>query len=460
MKTKPPTEPPVPDPSISKPQRSFAQEVLTLMGGRFFIVAIGFLSTVIISRQLGPEGKGILVALLVFPTLFVSLAEMGIRQATVHHLGQKQYADVDIAGMAYYFLLCFSGLGVVLCALLYWRLDNPNFTLPMIGLGLLYIPLFLTVSYSSGILLGKESIAQFNQVQCLRIFLRLIFLVLLVWLAQAYVVGAIAALILSLAVNFVYTLWLASRHVPLRIRFNAQIAREMLSLGVVYALALFMININYKIDVVLLERLSSATEIGQYNTGVVITELIWQLPAALGVVVFSRSANVDNNKADRRAFTHKIAQLLRITLAVSIGVAIVLAAIAPFLIPFLYGEAFRPSVRVLQLLMPGVVILTIFKVLNMDLAGKGRPEVSLAIFAPAAVLNIGLNWVWIPRYGANGAAIASTVSYAISAIVFMFAYAKINQITIWQLLKYQRSDFSLLSELAIKLKNKLKNKLK
>jgi O-antigen/teichoic acid export membrane protein len=436
----------------SPQQHSFAAEIFTVMGGKVFMVVVGFLSTIVVSRQLGPEGKGVFAALLIFPLLFVSLAEMGIRQATVHHLGKNEYADRNIVGMTYCFLLIFSSLGIGICAWLYWQFANPNFTTTMIGLALLYIPLYLIVSYSSGILLGKGAIAQFNRVQCVPIFLRLLFLVLLVWWLQADVVGAIAAAILALALNAIYTLWLASRYVPVRVGFNPKIAREMLGLGLVYALALFIINVNYKIDVLLLERLSSAVEIGQYNTGVVITELIWQLPGALGVVVFSRSANVNNSIADRLAFTHKIAQLLRITLAISIVAAILLSAIAPILIPLLYGDAFQPSVRVLQLLMPGVVILTIFKVLNMDLAGKGKPAVALAVFAPSAVLNVGLNLAWIPRYGANGAAIASTISYSISAIVFMFVYAHLNQITIAQLLRYQKSDFSLLTQLIARFK--------
>jgi O-antigen/teichoic acid export membrane protein len=429
----------------------FAREIVTMVSGRVFIVVVGFLSTVVISRQLGPEGKGILEAVLIFPTIFVTLAEMGIRQSTVHYLGKKQFPEPEIVGMLYYFLIGFSGLGMGICALLYWQLANPNFTAPMIGLALLSIPLYLVASYSSGVFLGKEAIAQFNRIQCLPRFLKLLFLVLLVWLAQIDVVGAIGALILALAVNGGYALWSVARMVPLQISFNTKLARKMLSLGMVYALSLFIVNINYKIDVVLLERLSTAAEIGQYNTGVVITELIWQLPAALGVVVFSRSANVGKSSADRREFTQKIAKLLRVTLAISIVAAIFLAAIAPILIPLLYGDAFQPSVRVLQLLIPGVVILTIFKVLNMDLAGKGRPEVSLTIFVPAAILNIGLNWLWIPTYGANGAAMASTISYSISAIAFMFVYAYINQITIGQLLRYQKSDFFFLTKLLNKL---------
>ena len=132
--------------------------------------------------------------------------------------------------------------------------------------------------------------------------------------------------------------------------------------------------------------------------------------------------------------------------------AIALFVAAPILIPIVYGEAFLPSARVLQILIPGVVTFTIFKVLNMDLAGKGRPEISLAVFSPAVLVNITLNLMWIPKYGANGAALASTISYSLSAILFLFVYAHVVKIKVTSLLDFQISDWDFISKFPTKLR--------
>lgn len=418
-------------------RRSFVREVLSVMGSKLFIIATGFVTTIILSRLLGPDGKGILTSLLIFPTLFVSLAEMGIRQATIHHLGKQKYSENNIISVVLSLLLFSSFLGVIFCGVIYRFLNNQNFTILMILLALLFIPLNLISSYSRGILLGKEKINLFNRISCVPVLIRLFLVILLVWLANTHIIGAIFANLIAASVTALYALWLVSKYASLKIKFIPKIAKEMLSLGVIYAIALFVMNLNYKIDIVLLERLSSAAEIGQYTTGVTITELIWQLPAALGVVLLSRSANAK----DSQVFTWKVAKLLRVTILISIAGAVALSLAAPILIPTVYGQAFLPSARVLQILMPGVVTFTIFKVLNMDLAGKGRPEISLAVFSPAVLVNIALNFMWIPKYGANGAALASTISYSLSTIVFLFVYARVVDIKVTSLLKFQVSDW-------------------
>jgi Na+-driven multidrug efflux pump len=42
-----------------------------------------------------------------------------------------------------------------------------------------------------------------------------------------------------------------------------------------------------------------------------------------------------------------------------------------------------------------------------------------AILSVAVILNLGLNLLWIPRWGITGAALASTVSYCLSSALFL-----------------------------------------
>ena len=104
-----------------------------------------------------------------------------------------------------------------------------------------------------------------------------------------------------------------------------------------------------------------------------------------------------------------------------------------------------------RLLLPGIVAFTVFKVLNMDLAGKGRPWVSLYVAVPAVLLNVALNLYFIPRYGANGAALASTVSYTVSALAFLIVYARAVDMPLGELLTYRRSDFDFFGKLRARL---------
>jgi O-antigen/teichoic acid export membrane protein len=131
---------------------------------------------------------------------------------------------------------------------------------------------------------------------------------------------------------------------------------------------------------------------------------------------------------------------------VALFLGFLLFIISAYFIPFVYGMNFSPSVLVLRILLPGVIVMTAFKVLNMDLASKGKPIVSLIAFIPALILNIILNIMWIPLFGINGSALASTVSYIFGALLFLSLYSRVLQIPIREIMMFQLRDFDSLKE--------------
>ena len=154
-------------------------------------------------------------------------------------------------------------------------------------------------------------------------------------------------------------------------------------------------------------------------------------------IVFSRSAI----SKDDKTFSLKVAQLLRVSFIVIAIVSLLLLLFSESIILMMYGEKFKGSTTVLKYLLPGVVLLTIFKVMNMDLAGKGKPWISMKAMLPALVINVLLNVILIPTLGAKGAAISSTVSYTIAGILFLYFYSKASGLTIKVIVGYRRQDF-------------------
>jgi O-antigen/teichoic acid export membrane protein len=212
---------------------------------------------------------------------------------------------------------------------------------------------------------------------------------------------------------------------------------------VLFALALFVIQLNYKVDIMLMHRLTTVSEIGVYTIGVGIAQLTWALPQGITTALFSHSANAK----DEQVFSRKVARLFRITVLIALMLIAGLYIMTPYVIPILYGEEFRRSVRVLQLLLPGVFCLLSLKILNMDLAGRGRPGISLCIMLPALLINIFLNILLLPRYGAYGAAIATSASYSVGGIGMMMLYCRVSGLTLRELWRYGKSDFDFVKQL-------------
>jgi O-antigen/teichoic acid export membrane protein len=118
--------------------------------------------------------------------------------------------------------------------------------------------------------------------------------------------------------------------------------------------------------------------------------------------------------------------------------------IVPYAIPLLYGHAFDRSVTVVQHIIPGIIFFVIVRILSSSLAGLGKPWAIILIFLPALLVNVALNFLWIPAYGCIGAAWATNVSYISGSLVLLFVYARITKTTLWSLIMFRREDFQIL----------------
>jgi O-antigen/teichoic acid export membrane protein len=272
--------------------------------------------------------------------------------------------------------------------------------------------------------------------------------VLLIVVLALGVKGAMVAMVAGPLIMSILLLVKNDFHKFFKLIPEMGIIRNMLSLGVIYALSLLAINLNYKLDVIMLDKLSVSYETGIYSKGVALADFLWEIPMLLSTIVFARSASAE----DGLRFSKKVVQLLRLSLVFIGAAAILLVILARFIVIYMYGSDFEDSGSVIQILVPGVVLLTIFKVLNMDLAGKGKPLISMKAMIPALILNVLLNIFFIPQYGANGAAIASLCSYSFAAVLFLYFYVSEVGLSVKEVFAYKKSDFYVVKEILNKLK--------
>ncbi len=121
--------------------------------------------------------------------------------------------------------------------------------------------------------------------------------------------------------------------------------------------------------------------------------------------------------------------------------------LVPVLVPLIFGNEYIPSIKIIQLILPGIIMVVLFRILSGHLAGLGRPEVTLYVFLPALVINVLLNLWWIPDYGGEGAAMATNVSYIFGTLGYIIVYSRIIKVSIKDILLIRKSDFTQLRQL-------------
>lgn len=422
--------------------RTFFHDSVSVFITKIVVILLSLFTMVILAKALGPEDRGVLALLLVFPQLFVSLAEGGMRQATVYYTGQQSISDARIFGASIIYTLVSCIIFSSLIVFLLSRSDDYEYTLLTMIAASLLLPVSLFTNAIRGVFLGKQHIPAFNTSQWLQKVVLVGLYALLYafdWLTvETAVLCMLGAMLLGFLPAFVFFF----RNLFVRLEFDLNALWLMIRKGAIFCAAFSLIDANHRLAVLLLGWLSTEKEVGLYAVALSMGEMLWQLPAALGMVVFSRSANVK----DASRWHGELARSIRISLWVTMMGSLVLLVAAPLLFDLLFGEEFSQAASITRWLLPGLTLMVVFKLLNMDLAGKGKPQVSLFIMLLAIVLNAGLGYMLIPELGGDGAAIATTVSYLLAALAMVVVFCRMHDMKAGDFLLIRHDDIHLLIE--------------
>jgi O-antigen/teichoic acid export membrane protein len=391
---------------------------VSVIASKGLLLILTFLGGILLNRRLGPQNKGIYLAIILFPMTLKSIAEMGIRQAILYISGTRKLDDEAIISNVMALYLLSAALSFVVC-FVYFLFSYGSVGLLVLSFTAFSLPLSLFPSFIGSYFLGKDKLLFYNLITIMPpvvFFAGLAFL----WMANGFSLEyVLIVFVLQHVCTFVVTSYFLKRSVlRIRVGFKLKEMAMFIRYGFVYALALFTNSLNYRLDVFMLKALSTATEIGYYSVGYNFSEMIWQIPNTIGAYIFSKSSS----SANPVRFSEKLMVVAGLTFVVMVALGLVIVWIVPYIIVYLYGSVFSPSIRMFQLLLPGTVAMTIFRILNMDLAGKGKPLVSIYAGLPALALNLLINLWAIPRYQALGASIASSISYTVWTGLFLYFY--------------------------------------
>ncbi|EGQ9111191.1 oligosaccharide flippase family protein [Vibrio alginolyticus] len=381
----------------------------------------GFLLTVVLAQGLTVENRGILAAVLVLPMILISVFEGGVRQSVTYLVGKGESRNDVISSMFIFWMLS-SLLSFLVCYLCLLRY------VPEIGIFdrvvvALFMPVNLMINLSRGFLLGTEDIKVYNYSILIQ-KITLVFFVSLIFYFGKIDVGFI--LICYLVSYFfcagtVFTILVRQiKKTKFSLSFSVDIFIKLIKFGAIFGAALTLIQLNYRIDTIFIKELSDDLQLGYYSVASQFGELLWQVPAAVSVVLFSRSSAT---KVNDHVFIRKALSIIKLVFGFSAVISLLLFFFSEKLFVLFYGADYSPSSLVLVYLLPGLLFMILFKMLYVILAGDGAPILGIISALPSLVVNCVLNYYLIPVHGAIGAAISSSISYTISALIMVVLFS-------------------------------------
>ncbi|MDX6514311.1 MAG: hypothetical protein QOE36_3815 [Gaiellaceae bacterium] len=224
--------------------------------------------------------------------------------------------------------------------------------------------------------------------------------------------------------NFLGTLvvWaalLAYRTEQLGLQFDRKLLRGMQTFGlplVPSALALWGINF---VDRIFIAVYKGQAEVGVYSAAIKISSAIVFVMIAFRTAWPAFAYSIEDDREARRTYAFVLTYLL----AGASWLALALGALSPWLVRLLTAPQYQRAQDGVALLAFAAAIYAGYTVLAIGSGRARRTQLNWVVTGFGALVNVGLNFVLIPRYGMVGAAVSTAAAY-LTLFLGMIAYSQ------------------------------------
>jgi O-antigen/teichoic acid export membrane protein len=416
------------DEVVESAGRSVLRHSVLTFGTRVAIVLVNIPTSVLVARLLGVEGQGAYSSSIILPTLFAFAGLLGVDSAHTFLLSKKQFTRAQVCGQS---VVLTASLAAIITPLylLFLRFYGPAqdpALRPLLAAGAALVPVLLAKYLSVAFMLGLEDIRRFNLANLIQaaVLLGLMSLNLLVLHGGAggalmsYLASEVAVTCVGLAVARRAASAAGERLIA---RPPAALLRRSLVYGLQGHAGNILVLFTYRFDTFLVLSLAGLPAQGLYSIAVLLAEKLSHIPESVQVVLFPRLSALDAAEANRLT-----PRVVRSSLLATAVAAVALWLLSRPLLLLFFGSEYVDSLAAFRVLIPGVVMLSIGKILSTDFSGRDKRVYYTVGTAIAFGVNVALCVAWIPRWGIVGAAWASTVAYTVQAVVMLAFFRKLS----------------------------------
>jgi O-antigen/teichoic acid export membrane protein len=402
----------------------FASKVAQTYLTQLLKILIGVVTSVIVARALGPEGRGVFALAGALAALGIQFGNMGMHASNTYFIaGNPKLLDrllgnsltlsfalgIGIAGGTWIVLLIFPEM----ISVHGW----------LLAIALISIPIGIAFLLLENLLLGLHEVKAFNAAELINRSLPLVLLLFVITLRPVNVLIAFGTTLIALIAGTVYSYARIRRRLEGSMTVSKTLFAQNFRYGLkAYTASLFCFLV-LRVDLFLVQKMLGLEQTGYYSVAATMADMVALLAATIGTILFPRlsAEPVIRRKLD---FMWKACAG---TAAIMFLLVIVASLLARPVVLLMFGKAFMPSAVAFILLMPGIFFLSIHSVSVQFLNSIGYPKIVVAIWGISLAVNVLANLWLIPHRGINGAAVASSISYFLATVAVLLVIIRRGQ---------------------------------
>lgn len=371
---------------------------------------IGFVVSVYIARVLGGEYFGQISFSLALLSYFILFANFGLTTYSIKEVSRNVKKTVDIASTLILVQAVLSiiayGIIIVLIFSIWQQFPlEKKYLILILGLSL-----FPTVFDLTWVFIAHEKM----KYRALAYFMRYTTYALIIFLLLPRHTTTTTVGIAYLAATVIVALFSTAAYLKFFHSFHFAQSNLLSHLKVFLKAALpigwatLMSRIYYNFDTLMLSFLQGDLMVGWYSAAYRIILVLISIGGIYGMVYLpALSRRIRSSKHAAKSLIDKSFRVL-VSFALPVTAGGIL--LSPKIIVFVFGEQYLNASDPFRILLIAVLIIFMSVVFSYGLISFGKQK-QLAIYSTiAALLNVGLNFLLIPKYGTVGAAITTVIS--------------------------------------------------
>jgi len=170
--------------------------------------------------------------------------------------------------------------------------------------------------------------------------------------------------------------------------------------------------LNYRLSYFLVQRFHGAGALGLWSITTQLAESAWLAPKSLGSVLYARVSNTEEQDRQRELTL----SVMKASVVLALVAALVLLALPESLFQWVFGPEAEGITGLVLLLSPGLVAMAASQAFSHYFSGVGRVHHNTIASGIALAATVALGLWLIPTEAQRGAAITSSVAYAMAIL--------------------------------------------
>lgn len=391
------------------------QNIITLL--------VSMLVSAIIARYLGTEGYGLVNYVVSVVTLFTSFSTLGMETILVKDVVNDKNNVGNVIGTSFVIRLVGSIALIIISQITLYILSPNDIIIQILGIIMGTCMIFKSFEIIEYYFQAKMNLKVNAIIKIITLFIVSICKIL-VAVFNLGEIGYMFTYLIDAAVMGILLFIYFRLHEKIKWKFDKKYAKELIQKCIYIAISGLMITIYMRIDQVMLgSMLPDKSQNGIYSAAVKIAEMWYFIPLAL-IASFKPSIMKCKNMNNEKEYQRLMQRLYDIVAIIGVVCGIGITVVAPLAIHILYGEAYAQSAEILTISVWAGLFATLGSARSVWLVAENLQKYTISYTLVGCIINIALNAILIPTYGAFGAAFATLVAQAISNIFVLMLFKK------------------------------------